>query len=109
MLCDNVLIENHKYGYVIMQSHEAMKIVNFTHVQTSESIVSAVTPLLAMNTRYKIKHPANPHVKKYVHQYQQNLMTESHLDARAHVVLCRNNENATCCTARLFLFLGSRM
>ena len=36
MLRDDVLIENNKYGCVIMQNNEAMKIVNFTHVQTAE-------------------------------------------------------------------------
>ena len=33
MLCDDVLIENNKYGRVIMQNNGTMKIVNFTHAQ----------------------------------------------------------------------------
>ena len=36
MLHDGVLIENIKYGCVIMQNNGAMKIVNFTHVQMAE-------------------------------------------------------------------------
>ena len=37
LLCDDVLIENNKYGYVTMPNYGAMKIVNFTHVQTAET------------------------------------------------------------------------
>ena len=33
----NVLIENNKFGCVIMQNNGAMKIVNFTHAQTAET------------------------------------------------------------------------
>ena len=43
MLRDDVLIENNKYGCVIMQNNWAMKIVNFMHVQTAETgVLSAV-------------------------------------------------------------------
>ena len=50
MLCDDVLIENHKYGCVIMQKNGAMKIVNFTHVQRLKpGILSTVAPPLTMN------------------------------------------------------------
>ena len=37
MLHDDVLIRNNKYGYITMQTNGAMKIVNFTHVQTGET------------------------------------------------------------------------
>ena len=37
MLRDDVLIENIKYGCVIMQNNGAMKLVNFTHAQTAET------------------------------------------------------------------------
>ena len=37
MLRDDVLIENNKYGCIIMQNNWAMKIVNFTHAQTAET------------------------------------------------------------------------
>ena len=37
MLCDDMLIENNKYGYVTMQNNGAMKTVNFTHVQMAET------------------------------------------------------------------------
>ena len=37
MVCDDVLIENTEYGYVILQNNGAMKIVNFTHVQMAET------------------------------------------------------------------------
>ena len=38
MLCDDVLIENNKYGHVttLYANNRAMKIVNFTHAQTVE-------------------------------------------------------------------------
>ena len=35
---NDVLIENNKYGYITMQNNGAMKIVNFTHAQTAETI-----------------------------------------------------------------------
>ena len=44
VLRDDVLIENNKYGYVIMQNNGAMKIVNFTHVQTAETRCSFLRP-----------------------------------------------------------------
>ena len=37
MLHDDVLIQNNKYGYVIMQNNGAMKIANFTHAQMGET------------------------------------------------------------------------
>ena len=37
MLRYDVLIENNKCSYIIMQNNEAMKIVNFTHAQTAET------------------------------------------------------------------------
>ena len=37
MLRDDVLIENSKYGCIIMQNNGAMKKVNFTHVQMAET------------------------------------------------------------------------
>ena len=44
MLRDDVLIENNKYGCVIMQNNGAMKIVNFTHAQTAETRRSFCRP-----------------------------------------------------------------
>ena len=37
MLRDDVLIENNKYGCVIMQNNGAMKIINFMHAQMAET------------------------------------------------------------------------
>ena len=37
MLSDDVLIENNKFGFAIMQNNGAMKIVNFMHTQTAET------------------------------------------------------------------------
>ena len=37
MLRDNVLIENIRYGCIIIQNNGAMKLVNFTHAQTAET------------------------------------------------------------------------
>ena len=40
MLRDDVLIENIKYGCIIMQNNGAMKIVNFTHAQMAKTSCS---------------------------------------------------------------------
>ena len=37
MVCNDVLIKNNKYGYVIMQNNETMKKVNFTNAQMAET------------------------------------------------------------------------
>ena len=42
MLRDDVLMENNKYGWVIMQNNWAMKIVNFMHAQTAENFPPSV-------------------------------------------------------------------
>ena len=52
MLRDDVLIENNKYGYIIMQNIVAMKIVNFTHAQMAETRHSFCRPW-TLGTRLK--------------------------------------------------------
>ena len=44
MLRDDVLIENNKYGCIIIQNNGAMKIVNLTHVQMAETRCSFHRP-----------------------------------------------------------------
>ena len=63
MLCDEVLIENNKYGYVTMQNNGAMKIVNFMHVQTAETRCSFCP---SVNAGYKASGPP------YLRRLQEN-------------------------------------
>ena len=57
VLHDDVLIENNKYGCVIMQNNGAMKIVNFTHAQTAETRHSFLCPWMPGMRLVRVQPP----------------------------------------------------
>ena len=97
MLRDDVLIENIKYGCIIMQNNRAMKLVNFTHAQTAETRYSFCP---TMNAGYEAKSTHEPRPSLQCHP--RNFITgtggawcqsSSHKHCNTHSIRCRVHIN----------------